>query len=131
MSAPPHQPSRLAGSIASALVHGAKAITAARARRRIMGCGIRQRFGVLVRDDDGILCPYVTYFRASVKRRLLPLLASALAAAPAVAGTALPLSAPVPGGVAIVCLGPASEAAPRVEFDGRRVLVARAGDTWR
>ncbi|HEY6863173.1 MAG TPA: peptidoglycan DD-metalloendopeptidase family protein [Burkholderiales bacterium] len=66
-----------------------------------------------------------------MKIRFLPLLAWALAAAPAFADTALPLSAPVPGGVAVVCLGRASEPAPRVEFDGRRVLVARVGDTWR
>jgi Peptidase family M23/Peptidase family M23 N-terminal domain len=70
-------------------------------------------------------------FRPFVKSPLLPLLASVLAAAPAFADTALPLSAPVPGGVAVVCLGRASEPAPRVEFDGRRVLVARVGDTWR
>ncbi len=55
----------------------------------------------------------------------------ALAAAPAFAQTGLPLSAPVPGGVAVVCLGHATEAPPRVAFDGRRVLVTRVGDTWR
>jgi peptidase M23-like protein len=57
--------------------------------------------------------------------------ALALAAAPCFAQTGLPLSAPVPGGVAVVCLGRASEPAPRAVFDGRRVLVARVGDTWR
>jgi biotin carboxyl carrier protein len=66
-----------------------------------------------------------------VKRRPVAVLALALAAAPCFAQTALPLSAPVPGGVAVVCVGRASEPAPRVAFDGRRVLVARAGDTWR
>jgi biotin carboxyl carrier protein len=64
-----------------------------------------------------------------MQRLLVPALA--LAAAPAFAGTGLPVSAPVPGGVAVVCLGRASEPAPRVAFDGRRVLVARVGDTWR
>jgi len=55
----------------------------------------------------------------------------ALAARPAsAAADALPLAAPVPGGVAVVCVGHARERAPRVEFDGERVLVARVGDLW-
>ena len=54
----------------------------------------------------------------------------ALAAAAPAAEIALPLASPVPGGVALVCVGRAADPAPRVVFDGRRVLVARAGDTW-
>jgi biotin carboxyl carrier protein len=69
--------------------------------------------------------------RLPVKLRPVAAVALALAAAPCLAQTALPLAAPVPGGVAVVCVGRASEPAPRVAFDGRRVLVARAGDTWR
>jgi peptidase M23-like protein len=69
--------------------------------------------------------------RRRVKLRIVPVLASALAAAPSFAQTGLPLSAPVPGGVAVVCLGSASAPAPRAAFDGRRVLVTRVGDTWR
>lgn len=42
----------------------------------------------------------------------------------------LPLAAPVPGGVAIVCVGRAPGPAPQVAFDGQRVLVARVGDAW-
>ncbi|HKB63193.1 MAG TPA: M23 family peptidase, partial [Burkholderiales bacterium] len=42
----------------------------------------------------------------------------------------LPLTAPVPGGVAIVCVGRAPGPAPQVVFDGQRVLVARVGDIW-
>jgi len=42
----------------------------------------------------------------------------------------LPLTAPVPGGVAIVCVGRAPGPAPQVAFDGQRVLVARVGDVW-
>src|SRR5258708_1278818 len=42
----------------------------------------------------------------------------------------LPLTAPVPGGVAIVCVGRAPGPAPQVLFDGQRVLVARVGDAW-
>src|SRR5213595_2507438 len=42
----------------------------------------------------------------------------------------LPLTAPVPGGVAIVCVGRAPGPAPQVLFDGQRVLVARVGDIW-
>ena len=42
----------------------------------------------------------------------------------------LPLAAPVPGGVAVVCVGRASDPAPRVAFDAQRVLVMRAGGSW-
>jgi murein DD-endopeptidase MepM/ murein hydrolase activator NlpD len=42
----------------------------------------------------------------------------------------LPLAAPVPGGVAVICVGRAPDPAPRVVFEGRRVLVERIGDTW-
>src|SRR5256714_1846399 len=42
----------------------------------------------------------------------------------------MPLTAPVPGGVAIVCVGRAPGPAPQVVFDGQRVLVARVGDVW-
>src|SRR5258706_2844015 len=51
------------------------------------------------------------------------------AAVPAAQGD-LPLPAPVPGGVAIVCVGRAPAPAPQVVFDGQRVLVARVGDIW-
>jgi len=53
----------------------------------------------------------------------------ALAAVSASQGD-LPLTAPVPGGVAIVCVGQAPSPAPHVVFDGQRVLVARVGDVW-
>ena len=52
------------------------------------------------------------------------------AAAVSAAQGDLPLSALVPGGVAIVCVGRAPAPAPQVVFDGQRVLVARAGDVW-
>lgn len=42
----------------------------------------------------------------------------------------LPVTAPVPGGVAIVCVGRAPGPAPQVTFEGQRVLVARVGDAW-
>jgi murein DD-endopeptidase MepM/ murein hydrolase activator NlpD len=42
----------------------------------------------------------------------------------------LPLSAPVPGGIGIVCVGRAPGHAPLVKFEGQRVLVARVGDAW-
>ena len=66
--------------------------------------------------------------RLSLLLLAAPTLAVAAAAAP---GTGLPLSAPVPGGVAVVCVGRASEPEPRVVFGGERVLVTRVGDTWR
>lgn len=58
-----------------------------------------------------------------------------VALGPALAGMAsteadLPFAAPVPGGVAIVCVGRAPAPAPEVTFDGQRVLVARVGDAW-
>src|SRR5207245_3347278 len=54
----------------------------------------------------------------------------ALTAAVSAAQGDLPLAAPVPGGVAIVCVGRAPGPAPQVVFDGQRVLVARVGDFW-
>ncbi len=54
----------------------------------------------------------------------------ALAVSASAADIALPLAAPVPGGVAVICVGRAPDPAPRVAFDGQRVLVARAGDAW-
>src|SRR6266508_1108417 len=54
----------------------------------------------------------------------------ALAAAASASQGDLPLTASVPGGVAIVCVGRAPGPAPRVVFDGQRVLVARVGDVW-
>src|SRR5258708_3355309 len=54
----------------------------------------------------------------------------ALTAAVSAAQGDLPLAAPVPGGVAIVCVGRAPGPAPQVVFDGQRVLVARVGDVW-
>ena len=54
----------------------------------------------------------------------------ALTAAVSASQGDLPLTAPVPGGVAIVCVGRAPAPAPQVAFDGQRVLVARVGDVW-
>ena len=45
----------------------------------------------------------------------------ALAAAVSASQGDLPLTAPVPGGVAIVCVGQAPGPAPQVVFDGQRV----------
>src|SRR5438046_6270804 len=54
----------------------------------------------------------------------------ALTAAASASQGDMPLTAPVPGGVAIVCVGRAPGPAPQVVFDGQRVLVARVGDVW-
>jgi hypothetical protein len=54
----------------------------------------------------------------------------ALAVAASAAESKLPLTAPVPGGVAVICVGRTPEKAPHVLFDGQRVLVARSGDAW-
>src|SRR5258706_3467464 len=64
--------------------------------------------------------------------QLLIGIASGLALAAAVPASQgdLPLTAPVPGGVAIVCVGRTPGPAPQVLFDGQRVLVARVGDMW-
>ena len=53
-----------------------------------------------------------------------------LAAMASAAEGNLPLAAPVPGGIAVICVGRASDPAPRAAFDGQRVLIARAGDSW-
>jgi murein DD-endopeptidase MepM/ murein hydrolase activator NlpD len=63
------------------------------------------------------------------------LILAALTLGPALVGVAspqpdLPLAAPVPGGVAIVCVGRAPAPAPQVTFEGQRVLVSRVGDSW-
>src|SRR2546422_6198430 len=65
-------------------------------------------------------------------KRFLSGIAAGLALAAAVSASQgdLPLTAPVPGGVAIVCVGRAPGPAPQVVFDGQRVLVARVGDFW-
>jgi peptidase M23-like protein len=74
----------------------------------------------------------VSAFRVAVKRLFLSAVpAVALSAAPALGDTGLPVSAPVPGGVAVVCVGRASAPEPRVAFGGERVLVTRVGDSWR
>lgn len=62
--------------------------------------------------------------------RALVALGYALAEAASAAGSNLPLTAPVPGGVAVICVGRTPEAAPNVLFDGQRVLVARSGEAW-
>src|SRR5260221_6056721 len=53
-----------------------------------------------------------------------------LIASVAAADGILPLPSPVPGGVAVICVGRPTDPEPRAEFDGRRVLIARAGDGW-
>lgn len=64
--------------------------------------------------------------------RFLGLIAASLvlAATATASESRLPLAEPVPGGVAVICVGRAPAPAPRAAFDGQRVLVARAGDTW-
>jgi murein DD-endopeptidase MepM/ murein hydrolase activator NlpD len=42
----------------------------------------------------------------------------------------LPATAPVPGGIAIVCVGRATGSAPEVEFERQRVLVAQVDGAW-
>jgi peptidase M23-like protein len=69
--------------------------------------------------------------RRAVRLCLIAWIVPSLATAASAQDAALPISAAVPGGVAVVCLGAASGPAPRVEFGGRRVLVARVRDTWR
>ena len=64
--------------------------------------------------------------------RIVALLAPGLALTPcpAAAQAGLPLTATVPGGVAIVCVGRTSGPAPQVMFEGQRVLVTRVDGAW-
>jgi Peptidase family M23/Peptidase family M23 N-terminal domain len=61
---------------------------------------------------------------------ILVALAPGLALAAPATRTDLPVTAPVPGGIAIVCVGRAPGNAPVVRFEGQRVLVAQVGDAW-
>ena len=45
--------------------------------------------------------------------------------------SSLPASHPVPGGIALVDVGDCDARAPRVEFEGYRVMVRRDGGKWR
>jgi len=63
-------------------------------------------------------------------RRLYILVALVPGVALGAPAAQLPVTAPVPGGVAIVCFGRAPGPAPQVTFEGQRVLVARVGDAW-
>lgn len=58
------------------------------------------------------------------------LCALALLASGAAAAAGLPAARPVPGGIALVDLGPAGERAPAATRDGERVLVRAAGGRW-
>jgi murein DD-endopeptidase MepM/ murein hydrolase activator NlpD len=61
---------------------------------------------------------------------ILVALAPGLALAAPAFEADLPLAAPVPGGIAIVCVGRAAGPAPQVMFEGQRVLIARMGNAW-
>ena len=49
---------------------------------------------------------------------------------PLAATAELPQSSPVPGGIAIIAIGPDSAPAPLVQFQNQRVLVVRANGMW-
>jgi murein DD-endopeptidase MepM/ murein hydrolase activator NlpD len=49
---------------------------------------------------------------------------------PLAASAELPQSSPVPGGIAIIAVGPDSAPAPLVQFKKQRVLVVRANGMW-
>lgn len=59
-------------------------------------------------------------------RTSLLLIASLLVTAPAIAAE----SSPRPGGIAVVDVAPSSAPAPRIEFEGRPVLVMRGVEHW-
>jgi len=67
------------------------------------------------------------------RRRLAAALLAAallLVTAPAPAGAGMPVARPVPGGIALVDLGPATGPAPVARYRGQRVLVRRRGERW-
>jgi murein DD-endopeptidase MepM/ murein hydrolase activator NlpD len=49
---------------------------------------------------------------------------------PLTVGAELPQANPVPGGIAVIAIGPESTPVPQVTFQGQRVLVARHNGTW-
>jgi murein DD-endopeptidase MepM/ murein hydrolase activator NlpD len=49
---------------------------------------------------------------------------------PLAATAELPQANPVPGGIAVIAVGPESALAPQVTFQGQRVLVARQNGAW-
>jgi murein DD-endopeptidase MepM/ murein hydrolase activator NlpD len=49
---------------------------------------------------------------------------------PLIAAAELPQPSPVPGGIAIIAVGPDSAPAPQVQFQKQRVLVIRANGKW-
>jgi murein DD-endopeptidase MepM/ murein hydrolase activator NlpD len=51
-------------------------------------------------------------------------------AVPSVVADALPRERPVPGGIALLAVGPATDPAPQVRFDDRRVLVRESAGQW-
>ncbi|HEX7031035.1 MAG TPA: peptidoglycan DD-metalloendopeptidase family protein [Gammaproteobacteria bacterium] len=61
--------------------------------------------------------------------RYLFVLLAALAVS-GVAAAGLPRHQPVPGGIAVVDLGPATEARPEARFEDRRVMVAEQDGRW-
>jgi murein DD-endopeptidase MepM/ murein hydrolase activator NlpD len=61
---------------------------------------------------------------------LLSFAALACAAAAQPGAIQLPQEERVPGGIALLAVGDATAAVPRVSFDGRRVLVVRAAGQW-
>jgi murein DD-endopeptidase MepM/ murein hydrolase activator NlpD len=58
------------------------------------------------------------------------LTAPAASAAAAADSTFLPRASVVPGGIVILPVAPASQPAPKVSFDDRRVMVRQAGAQW-
>jgi murein DD-endopeptidase MepM/ murein hydrolase activator NlpD len=49
---------------------------------------------------------------------------------PLAATAELPQANPVPGGIAVIAVGPESALAPQVRYQGQRVLVARQNGSW-
>lgn len=50
---------------------------------------------------------------------------------PSAPALSVPASSPVPGGIAIIDVGDCPDPAPRVDFEGHRVMVLRDGTKWR
>jgi murein DD-endopeptidase MepM/ murein hydrolase activator NlpD len=72
----------------------------------------------------------VQYLQGRPALKLIHLLASTLLLATSLAATALPRHSPVPGGIAVIDLGPVSQAAPSARWGEQPLAIVRDKGRW-